>query len=219
MRFDIKGNPSYGEVDVDLGPNEVILIEPGAMSRMSSNMNSSFQRQGGFFSAMFRKMFGGENFFLGKYEHPDGGKLTFAPSIPGHVENTQLANNSLNIMAGCFLACTPGVNIKAKFGGLKALFSGEGAFLLEASGSGDLFFNSFGGIIKKEINGEFIVDTGPVVAFTPSLDYSISGMGSFKSTMLSGEGLVMKFRGNGTLYLQTRNVSSIASWLTPRLLG
>ena len=74
-------------------------------------------------------------------------------------------------------------------------------------------------ISLTEINGEFIVDTGHVVAFTPSLDYSITGMGSFKSTMLSGEGLVMKFRGNGTLYLQTRNVSSIASWLTPRLLG
>jgi len=125
----------------------------------------------------------------------------------------------LNIMAGGFLACTPGVNIKAKFGGLKALFSGEGAFLLEASGSGDLFFNSFGGVVEKEINGEFIVDTGHVVAFDPTLDYKITGMGSFKSTMLSGEGMVMRFSGNGKLYLQTRNVSGIASWLTPRLLG
>ena len=181
-------------------------------------MNSSFQRQGGFFSAMFRKMFGGENFFLGKYEHPDGGKLTFAPSIPGHVVNTQLANNSLNIMAGSFLACTPGIDIKAKFGGLKALFSGEGAFLLEASGDGDLFFNSFGGIIEKEINGEFIVDTGHVVGFEPTLNYKISGMGNWKSTMLSGEGLVMSFNGTGKIYLQTRTIDGIASWLTPRLI-
>jgi len=218
MKFDIKGNPSYGEVDVELGPAEVILIEPGAMSRMSSNMSSSFQRQGGFFSAMFRKMFGGENFFLGKYEHPDGGTLTFAPSIPGAVEHYNLSNNHLNIMAGSFLACTPGVNIKAKFGGLKALFSGEGAFLLEASGNGDLFFNSFGGIIEKEINGEFIVDTGHVVAFEPTLNYKISGMGNWKSTMLSGEGLVMTFNGAGKIYLQTRTVDGIASWLTPRLI-
>ena len=91
--------------------------------------------------------------------------------------------------------------------------------MLEASGSGDLFFNSFGGVVEKQINGEFIVDTGHVVAFDPSLDYSFSGMGNFKSTMLSGEGLVMRFRGSGKLYLQTRNVSSVASWLTPRLLG
>ena len=97
MRFDIRGNPSYGEVDVELGPNETILIEPGAMSRMSSNMNSSFQRQGGFFSAMFRKMFGGENFFLGKYEHPDGGTITFAPSIPGHIGKFAKSTNTSNI--------------------------------------------------------------------------------------------------------------------------
>ena len=218
MRFDIKGNPSYGEVNVDLAPNETILIEPGAMSRMSSNMSSSFQRQGGFFSAIFRKMFGGENFFLGKYSHENGGSLTFAPSVPGAVEHYQLSNNNLNIMAGSFLACTPGVNIKANFGGLKALFSGEGAFLLEASGNGDLFFNSFGGIIEKEINGEFIVDTGHVVAFEPSLTYKISGMGNWKSTLLSGEGLVMTFSGVGKIYLQTRTIDGIASWLTPRLI-
>ena len=121
-------------------------------------------------------------------------------------------------MAGSFLACTPGVNVKAKFGGFKALFSGEGAFLLEASGNGDLFFNSFGGIVEKKIEGDFIVDSGHVVAFEPSLNYKISGMGNWKSTMLSGEGLVMTFNGSGKIYLQTRTIDSLASWLTPRLL-
>ena len=218
MKFNIKGNPSYGEVDVELGPEEVILIEPGAMSRMDSNLNSSYQRQGSFFSAMFRKMFGGESFFLGKYKQTNGGKLTFAPAVPGSVQHYNLSNNQLNIMSGSFLACTPGVNVKAKFGGLKALFSGEGAFLLEVSGNGDLFFNSFGGIVEKNINGDFIVDSGHVVAFEPSLNYKISGMGNWKSTMLSGEGLVMTFSGSGKIYLQTRTIDSLASWLTPRLL-
>ena len=218
MEFDIKGNPSYGEVDVELGPDEVILLEPGAMSRMESHLSSGYQRQGSFVSAIFRKVFGGENFFLGKYSQTNGGKLTFAPAVPGSVEHYSLSNNQLNIMAGSFLACTPGVNVKAKFGGFKAFFSGEGAFLLEASGSGDLFFNSFGGIVEKNINGEFIVDSGHVVAFEPSLSYKISGMGNWKSTMLSGEGLVMTFSGSGKIYLQTRTIDSLASWLTPRLL-
>ena len=218
MKFDIKGNPSYGEVDVKLGPGEVFLIEPGAMSRMSSNMKSSFQRQEDYFPQCFAKCLEVKIFFLGKYSHENGGTLTFAPSIPGAVEHYNLSNNRLNIMAGSFLACTPGIDIKAKFGGLKALFSGEGAFLLEASGNGDLFFNSFGGIIEKEINGEFIVDTGHVVGFEPTLNYKISGMGNWKSTMLSGEGLVMTFNGTGKIYLQTRTIDGIASWLTPRLI-
>ena len=93
-------------------------------------------------------------------------------------------------MAGSFLACTPGVNVKAKFGGLKALFSGEGAFLLEASGNGDLFFNSFGGIVEKKIEGDFIVDSGHVVAFEPSLNYKI--WTSFKS-FISSNSVILFF--------------------------
>ena len=71
--------------------------------------------------------------------------------------------------------------------------------------------------MEKQVNGEFIVDTGHVVAFDPTLNYSITGMGNFKSTMLSGEGLVMRFSGSGKVYLQTRTMNGIASWLTPRL--
>ena len=56
-----------------------------------------------------------------------------------------------------------------------------------------------------------------MVAWEPGLDYSIRGMGGLKSTLLSGEGLVMRFSGRGRLYLQTRTVSGIASWLTPFL--
>ena len=116
------------------------------------------------------------------------------------------------------------VESDTKFQGMKGLFSGESLFFIHATcptGAGRVYYNSYGAIKPMQIQqGQTItIDTGHVVAFTPSLDYSITGMGSFKSTMLSGEGLVMKFRGNGTLYLQTRNVSSIASWLTPRLLG
>lgn len=62
------------------------------------------------------------------------------------------------------------------------------------------------------------MDSGHVVAFEPSLNYKISGMGNWKSTMLSGEGLVMTFSGSGKIYLQTRTIDSLASWLTPRLL-
>ena len=51
------------------------------------------------------------------------------------------------------LACTPGVKMKTKFGGLKAFFSGEGAFFLECSGSGELWFSSYGAVIEKAIAG------------------------------------------------------------------
>mgnify|MGYP003710175491 FL=1 len=42
-------------------------------------------------------------------------------------------------------------------------------------------------------------------------------MGNLKSTFLSGEGLVIKFQGNGKVWVQTRTLDGLASWLTPRL--
>ena len=190
MRFEIEGNPDYGEVIVELGPGEELLAEPGAMSRMSSNMEAQSKRLGSFFGALIRKMFGGESFFVGRFTHPDGGSVTIAPRLPGTVTHRQMNGDSVFLTAGAFLACTPGLTVKAKFGGLRALFSGEGAFLIEVSGTGELFYNAYGGVVEQTVAGKFTVDTGHLVAFEPSLQYTIGGMGNLKSTFLSGEGLL-----------------------------
>ena len=95
------------------------------------------------------------------------------------------------------------------------MFSGEGLFFIECSGRGELFFNSYGAIIEREVDGALLVDTGHVVAWEPGLRYSIRGVGGLKSTLLSGEGLVMNFSGSGKVYLQTRTMGGLASWLTP----
>ena len=72
-------------------------------------------------------------------------------------------------------------------------------------------------MVEQTVAGKFTVDTGHLVAFEPSLEYSIGGMGNLKSTFLSGEGLVIKFQGNGKVWVQTRTLDGLASWLTPRL--
>ena len=69
------------------------------------------------------------------------------------------------------------------------------------------------------MDGELTVDTGHVVAFEPSLTYTISGLGGVKQTLFSGEGLVMRFQGRGKLFLQTRQLPSLAGWLTKYLVG
>ena len=95
-----------------------------------------------------------------------------------------MSGDSFILAGGSFIACTLGINLKTRFGGLKAMFSGEGAFFIECSGEGDLFFNTFGALIEKDINGSFTVDTGHRVAWEPSLTYSIRGLGGLKSTLL-----------------------------------
>ena len=214
MEFEIDGNPDYGQLSVKLGPDERFIAEGGSMAWMSDGMEVKARLIGGFLKAVVRKMVAGESLFVGDYHHPIGGGVTFSPNRPGTVLQRTLAGDSLILTAGSFMACTPDIKLSTRFGGLRGIFSGEGAFFIECSGRGELFFNSFGAIMEKDVEGSLIVDTGNVVAWEPTLSYSIKGVGGLKSTMLSGEGLVMSFTGSGKIYLQTRTMDGLSGWLT-----
>ncbi len=141
--------------------------------------------------------------------------MTFSPSRPGTIVRRTLNNETFILTAGSFMACTPGITLKTRFHGLKGLFSGKGGFFIECSGTGELFFNAFGAVLEREINGALTVDTGHMVAWEPSVSYSIRGMGNLKSTIFSGEGLAMRLTGSGKIYLQTRTMSGVSEWLAP----
>ncbi len=215
MDFQVDGNPDYGRLSVRLGPGDTFIAEGGSMAWMGPGIDVRARLMGGFLRALVRKLTGGESLFVGEYGSERGGEAAFSPSRPGMVVQRAMRGDSIILTAGSFMACTPGIDLRTMFGGLRSLFSGEGLFFIECSGNGELFFNSFGSIIEKDIDGSFIVDTSHVVAWEPGLSYSIRGMGGLKSTLLSGEGLVMEFSGAGKIYLQTRTMGGIASWLTP----
>lgn len=219
MDFELQGNPDYGQVTVRLGPGERLVAESGAMSRMTVGLELESRVLGGLLPAALRKLFGGESLFIGEYGGARGGELTLSPSLPGTLLHRRLGADSLHITAGSFVACTSGMRLATRFGGLRAFFSGEGAFFLEVSGEGDLFFNAYGAVHEKEVDGTFVVDTGHLVAWESSLTYTIGGMGGLKQTLFSGEGLIMRFHGRGKLWVQTRHLPSTAGWLTPFLLG
>lgn len=215
MEFDISGNPSYGDLTVALEAGESFWSEGGAMSRMSSHLQLNTRLVGGMFKSVARRIAGGESLFISQYTAPSMAFVSLTPTCPGTVLHRKIDGEIFYLTSGSFLACTPEVKLETRFGGLRSLFSREGAFLVEVSGHGDLFFNSFGGVIEKQVEGELIVDTGHVVGWEPSLDYTIGGMGGMKQTLFSGEGLIMRFNGHGKIYLQTRHLSSLAGWLTP----
>ncbi len=215
MKFEINGNPDQGDLTVWLDPGETIVSEAGAMSRMSADLQTSARLIGGVLPAVARKMLGGESLFLSEYRAVQPGFVALSPCCPGTIVERRMQGDRFLLTKGSFLACASGVGLSTRFGGLKSLFSGEGAFLIECHGTGQLFFNAYGALVEKEVSGSLTVDTGHVVAWEPTLDYEIRGMGGIKQTLLSGEGLVMNFRGTGKIYLQTRHLGGLVRWLTP----
>ena len=217
MEYTVQGNPDYGHVDVSLRPGERLFTEGGAMSRMTPGLELNVRMMGGLLRSVARKFLGGESFFLNEYQSPQGGALSISPKVPGTVVHRSVEGDELFLTATSFLACSDGIDLVTRFGGLKSLFSGEGAFLLLAKGHGELFFNAYGAVVERQLDGDLTVDTGHVVAWEPSIAYQIKGMGGLKQTLFSGEGLVMQFSGRGKIWLQTRTLGSTAGWLVPYL--
>lgn len=133
----------------------------------------------------------------------------------------QLTGTGLVVQSTGYLASTPQVDIELGFQGMKSLFSGESVFWLDISGSGLVLLNSFGAIYEIPVNGEYVVDTGHIVAFEKTLTFSIKkASSSLIGSFLGGEGLVCRFKGKGRLFCQTHNAAAfgqlIGSQLPPR---
>jgi uncharacterized protein (TIGR00266 family) len=88
-------------------------------------------------------------------------------------------------------------------------------FWLNMNGQGQVLLNSFGAIYPVEVDGEYIVDSGHIVAFNETLDFSITKAGkNWIHSYLGGEGLVCKFKGKGALWCQSHNAASFGGKLT-----
>ncbi|MDM7915504.1 MAG: TIGR00266 family protein [Candidatus Eisenbacteria bacterium] len=219
MRVDVRYQPSYSLAIVALEAEEAIQAEGGAMVSMTSNIEIQTGMKGGVFGALKRSVLGGESLFFNTFVSRGGpGEISLAPALPGDITAIELKGDLFYLQSGSYLASDPGIEIDPSWGGARTFFGSEGLFLLKARGQGRMVFSSYGAIHPVQISGApYVVDTGHVVGFGGDLSFDVRRVGGWKSTILSGEGLVCEFRGSGVLYLQTRSTQSFLQWLIPHL--
>jgi len=220
MRVEIEYRPSYSLAVVKLDPEESIQVEAGSMVSMSPGIAIETQAKGGIMGALKRSVLGGESFFMNDYRAPaQGGEITLAPALPGDLAVLELKGETLMVQSGSYVASSVGVSIDTKWGGAKTFFASEGLIMLKCSGTGTLLLSSYGAVHEMELSaGESrTVDTGHLVAFAEGMGFSVKRIGGIKSTLFSGEGLVVDLTGPGKVLMQTRSDDAFLSWLIPRL--
>jgi uncharacterized protein (TIGR00266 family) len=219
MEIDLQYRPSYSLAVVKLQSGERIRAEAGAMVSMSASVSVETKAEGGLFKSLGRAVLGGESFFQNFFQaSADGGEITLAPKLPGDMTVIELKDKHLMIQAGSYLASEIGVDLNAKIS-MKAFLSAEGFSMLEASGQGKVLVSSYGAIFERELKeGEkYIVDTTHLVAFEASIAVVPRPVGGIKTTLLSGEGLVIEMTGPGRVYIQTRSPKALIDWIIPQL--
>jgi uncharacterized protein (TIGR00266 family) len=220
MRFDISHQPSYAIVDAHMEPGELIRAEGGAMVSMDAGVTVETKARGGFLKSLGRSVLGGESFFLNTFRTDSGGTIRLAPSLPGDMMVMEVsADAPVMVQSGAYIAATEGLEVETKWSGAKTFFASEGAVMLRVVGTGQLVIASFGALDEWTLaEGEtYTVDTGHLVTMTEGIGFDVRKVGGWKSTLFSGEGLVVDLTGPGTFTTQTRSQDAFLSWLIPRL--
>ena len=210
FQYNIDCKPDFAFLTVAVPEGETIKVEASAMATMDTTLKMKTKMKGG-----FGRFLTGESLFINEFSAEYGpGEIQIAPGSPGDMDHIYMQGQTVFLQNSAYVASGMNVELQTKWQGfMKGFFSGESMFLIRASGQGDLWFNTYGAMIKIEVCGDYVVDTGHIVAFTEGLDYNITRVGGYKSLFLSGEGLVCRFSGQGSVWIQTRQLPAYLNWI------
>ncbi len=214
-------------VEVELDPGETVIAEAGAMCYMDdaidfeAKMGDGTEADSGLLGKLVgagKRALAGESIFITHFTNSAAGKgiVAFAAPTPGKIIPVDLKAFGGEILCQktAFLCAAYGTKVNIAFNKRlgSGFFGGEGFILQSLTGDGNAFLQAGGTVIKKELKGETMkIDTGCIVGFSPTIDYSIERAGNLKSMFFGGEGLFLAtLSGTGTVYLQSMPFSRLA---------
>jgi uncharacterized protein (TIGR00266 family) len=223
----------YGEelqfVEIELDPQETAIAESGAMMMMEDGIqmqtifgDGSAQQSGGFLGKLMsagKRLLTGESLFMTAFTNAVQGKkkVSFAAPYTGKIIPLDLQELGGTIIAqkDAFLAAAKGVSVGIHFQRRlgTGLFGGEGFIMEKLEGDGMAFLHAGGYIVEKVLQpGEVLkIDTGCVVAYTPTVDFDIEFVRGIKNFMFGGEGLFFaRMQGPGKVWIQSLPISRLA---------
>lgn len=210
-----------------LRQGESIFCEANAMVMMESNLDLKGTLQGGVMQALMRRFANDESLFQQRIEAVRGdGDCLLAPTLDGDMMILDVGLVQYMLSDGAFVAGSQGMDLKASIqrnlGG--AVFGDTGGFMvMRTEGTGQVVVSGFGSLFELQVeHGKPItIDNGHVVCWDSNLQYALAVgttqnqgfLGRMINSVTSGEGMVLKFSGQGKVVLCSRNRDNYQGWL------
>lgn len=222
--YRIYGN-DIQSVEIHLDAGETVYAEPGAMiytgHGIEMKTGTGDKHIKGVLSGI-KRMATGEDFLVVTYTNNSKSEsfAAFTAPYPGTIVPLDLGlTGDILCQREAFLCAAKGTELSANL--VKnvgaGLFGGEGFVLQRLSGNGIAFIHAGGAIIEKNLEaGEKIqVDTGCLVAFSHTVDYSIKRIRGVTNMALGGEGAFLAtLTGVGKVYIQNMPFSRLVKKIT-----
>jgi uncharacterized protein (TIGR00266 family) len=181
--------------------------------------------------SLLRRFANEESLFQQHIEAVRGdGDCLLSAALDGDMQILDVGATQYILSDGAFVAAHDSVEIKARLnssiGG--AFFGNTGGFLvMETSGHGQVVVAGCGTLFELEVepNKEVVIDNGHVVCWDSRLNYNLSVstsqssglLGNLMNSVMSGEGMVLRFSGKGKVIICSRNRQNFLAWLQSKL--
>ncbi len=218
LKYEIKYKPSYAMLVVNLDQGETITAESGSMTYMDPAIEvHTRKREKSFWGSLGLSVIGGQSFWVNDYTAAAANaEAGFVAAPVGDIEKLDVRpGQGYIIQKSSYIASTQDIDLDVKWEGFSKGLFGQGLFMIRATGSGQLFINTFGAIDTHTLapGQKLIVDNFHLVAFSDTCTYKVTKFGGLKETLLGGEGLVTEITGPGDVHIQTKNMKEFVDWL------
>lgn len=226
-QFKIINGPSYATVVINLGKDQEIYDQKGAVNYADSSIDVN-TKSGGVFKAIFRSLLTSQSFFMTYYKgtRPKPSTIAFASSLPGDMFSVRIKPGSRYLISSdSFVCATINVTLETE-SRFKNILGGDSIFLtiasvknIEGASDGMIWIASFGGYERLVIpEGESIkIEHGLFCLSNANINYTISKMGGLKTFFLGDSGFFMKYNGPCEVYVHGRNMSQYLHFISKNI--
>ncbi|MAT10745.1 MAG: hypothetical protein CMM02_07030 [Rhodopirellula sp.] len=225
IKYSIVGKPGSNYVKFDLKLNDAIINSPGSLIYLRGDIKKGEIKYDDSFGKAFWRGIAGEDIFISRYVgNNKGGSIALGIDIPGDILCLDLEPKSEWIISrGSFLCAYDNVSIESKYtnsSGIIGIGTSEG-FILPLIKNNDnnyskVWLSCYGTFEKITLNNDeiIIVDNNSFLASKKDMEYTIESFGKdLTSTFLGGEVFGMKFKGPGTIYIQSKNITNFKNMI------
>jgi len=217
--YKIRYHPAYSVLNVTLKPQERLYTALGTLVSMEEGLILKRSFGGGFLNALARHLLGKDDLILNAIHNPTEEPLSLelSKTFPGDITRLNLTKSGIVVRPQVHVAHTTGVQMGIHWLGFSSWFSGQGLIGLKLHGRGRVFLGSYGSLIQSQCNERFMIEHQHLVAFSPKLRLKVNFPKGVIGDPLAGGGLSSHLTGRGSIYWQTRSLSSLGRYIRLKL--
>ncbi|MEM0356706.1 MAG: AIM24 family protein [Candidatus Anstonellales archaeon] len=220
MDYKIEQSGYTESIIVDLNPGEHIYTQPGALIASRGDIKIEVETITKSLLQSFKSVFvGGESLFKNRIEAIQKAELVVG-GVVGKIVKIDLDGSPLYINDGAYLAHIGEIEFNYELTGkgwdiiVKGLTTSAGFFIGKITGRGTIFLEAQGGVREYNLLPNEILLVDNMNFICTDIDWKektsiVSPNKGIKSSLLSGEGVFIKFVGPGKVWVNTRNIPGI----------